>query len=136
MRHYGPLTRVTNPLVLLHVEGGLALAAAVIFYAHTGGSWLLFAVLLLAPDLSALGYLAGPRVGAVCYNLVHTYLGPAILGGAGLLSGQALLVSLSLIWCAHIGIDRLLGYGLKYPDAFKHTHLTLEAKVATETTAR
>src|SRR5579884_2793282 len=121
---FGPVTRATGPLVFLHVEGGLALAVALILYPRTGGNWLLFALLLLAPDLSALGYLAGPRLGAVCYNLAHTYLAPAILGAVGLLTGQSLAVALALIWCAHIGMDRLLGFGLKYPDAFQHTHLT------------
>lgn len=91
-------------------------------YAATGGSWLLFAGLLLAPDLGMLGYVAGPRVGAVTYNGVHLYLWPALLLAlwAG---GLAWALAPGLIWAAHIAMDRALGYGLKEPDAFKHTHL-------------
>jgi hypothetical protein len=99
------------------------LAASLILYAYTGGNWLLFAVLILAPDLSALGYLAGTVVGSYVYNAFHTYLLPAILALYGLLGSNPLALQLALIWFAHIGGDRLLGFGLKYPTAFKDTHL-------------
>lgn len=118
------LLRATHPLALLHIEGGVALALALALYERSGGSWLLFALLLLVPDLSALGYLAGSATGAFCYNVIHTYVGPAVLGGVGLAIGQPLAALLALIWVAHIGMDRLLGFGLKYPDGFRHTHLT------------
>jgi Domain of unknown function (DUF4260) len=112
-----------QPKTLLHLEGGTLLAASLILYAYTGGNWLIFALLILAPDLSALGYLAGNRAGAYTYNLFHTYLLPAILGIYGLLGSNPLALQIALIWFAHIGGDRLLGYGLKYPSAFKDTHL-------------
>lgn len=80
-------------------------------------------MLLLAPDVSLLGYLAGPRVGAVTYNLFHSYPLPAALGALGLLWGAPLAVAVALVWLAHIGIDRLVGYGLKYPTGSKDTHL-------------
>jgi hypothetical protein len=83
----------------------------------------MFALLLLAPDLSMLGYVAGPRVGAVVYNVFHAYPLPAVLGIFGLLGGSPLVLAVALIWLAHIGMDRLLGYGLKYPTEFKDTHL-------------
>ena len=83
--------------------------------------WLLLAVLFLAPDLSFLAYLAGPRVGAVGYNLAHSYAGPAIAAGLALFTGRPPVAA--CIWAAHIGFDRLLGYGLKYPTAFQDTHL-------------
>jgi len=83
----------------------------------------MFAALFLAPDLSMLGYLFGIRVGARTYNLVHTYLGPLALGFAGYFSPTPLLFALCLIWTAHIGFDRFLGYGLKYETGFKDTHL-------------
>ena len=70
-----------------------------------------------------LGYVAGPRVGALSYDLVHAYVGPLALGVVGVLVGADLAMELALIWAAHIGADRLLGYGLKYPSAFKDTHL-------------
>ena len=85
---------------------------------------MLFAVLLLAPDLSAIGYVAGHRLGAISYNLAHTYTAPAILGGIGLSASNDILVGVALIWAAHIGMDRTIGYGLKYPGGFTDTHLS------------
>jgi len=70
-----------------------------------------------------LGYLSGPRTGAVSYNLFHTYVLPGLLAAFGLLTGSPLLVSLALVWFAHIGMDRALGLGLQYPDGSGHTHL-------------
>jgi hypothetical protein len=69
------------------------------------------------------GYLAGPSIGAVAYNAFHSYPLPAALGLAGLVAGGPLAVSVALVWFAHIGMDRLMGYGLKYPTGFKNTHL-------------
>lgn len=114
---------LTKPGTLLRAEGLTIFLLALWAYASSEGSWLLFVLLVLAPDLSILGYLAGARVGAAAYNLVHTYVGPAVLGMVGLLGNAPLAVHLSLIWAAHIGADRVLGYGLKYPTAFRDTHL-------------
>ena len=108
---------------LLRLEGLVVLAAAVAAYAFIGGSWLLFALLLLAPDLAMIGYRFGPAVGAAAYDAVHTYLAPAALGAAGLVVGAPILQALALIWIAHIGLDRALGYGLKYASGFGDTHL-------------
>lgn len=99
------------------------LVVAALLYGRDGASWWLFAVLFLAPDLSFVGYIAGPRAGAAAYNAAHTLLGPAALGIAGLWLANALAVALALIWAAHIGFDRLLGYGLKYAAGFGVTHL-------------
>lgn len=112
-----------SPRVLLHLEGAIVLLASLVLYALRGGNWWLFALLLLTPDLSALGYLAGSRLGARCYNLVHTYLLPGMLAAYGLLGGKELAFLLALIWFAHIGMDRVLGFGLKYMTEFKDTHL-------------
>jgi hypothetical protein len=111
------------PSTLLRLEGLALLAAALAVYFDQGYGWLLLVVLALAPDLSMLGYVAGPRVGAVTYDAVHTTLAPLALGAAGVLAGADLAVQVALIWLAHIGADRLLGYGLKYPTGFKDTHL-------------
>jgi hypothetical protein len=110
-----------TPILLLRLEGLAVLLLSVLLFPETGQSWLLFGVLFLAPDLSFLGYLAGPRAGAASYNTLHTYLGPLFLAGLLLLAGGPL--ALPLIWTAHLGFDRLLGYGLKYPTAFSDTHL-------------
>ena len=114
---------LARPAAMLRIEGATMLAGSVLLYWTGGGSWWLFALLLLAPDLSMLGYLAGPRVGAVVYNVFHSYPLPAALGLVGLFVGVPLAVSVALVWFAHIGMDRLMGYGLKYPTDFKDTHL-------------
>jgi hypothetical protein len=111
------------PKVLLHGEGLAALVLAVVIYWHYGGNWWLFAALLFAPDLAMLGYLAGTRVGAMTYNAMHTWILPTVLAGIGYAADIRLLVLLALIIAAHIGLDRTIGYGLKYPGDFKDTHL-------------
>jgi hypothetical protein len=111
------------PKLILRAEGAAVLAAALWAYGLAGGSWWLFALLLLAPDLSMLGYLRGPRVGAAAYNLGHTYLVPLGLLALGQVLAAPVLTGLGLIWAAHVGLDRMLGYGLKYPWGFGATHL-------------
>jgi len=110
------------PRILLHLEGAAVLTAALIFYGQSGYSWWLFALLLLAPDLSALGYLHSQAIGSLCYNMIHTTVLPIALALLSLLLELNLGLPLALIWLAHIGMDRLAGYGLKYPDGFKVTH--------------
>jgi hypothetical protein len=107
---------------LLRVEGLAALGLSLALFAEHGASWWWF-VLLLFPDVSALGYVAGRRRGATAYNLAHTYTGPAVLGVYGVLAGNDVALSLALVWAAHIGMDRALGYGLKYATSSKDTHL-------------
>ena len=113
----------TFPAVWLRLEGLVVLIASLLLYAQHGRGWLLFAALFLAPDLSMLGYVRGPIVGAATYNAAHTYAVSLTLAILGLLLGQPVLVALSLIWSAHIGFDRALGYGLKLRSGFQDTHL-------------
>ena len=108
---------------LLRLEGVVVLGAAVAAYAQFGAGWGMFALLLLAPDLALLGYLAGPRVGAALYNAAHSYVGAVALLVLGVLAAMPWAVAGGLIWCAHIGLDRALGYGLKYGSDFGATHL-------------
>lgn len=108
---------------LLRLEGLTVFVAAIAVYVAVGGNWWLFAALILAPDLSMLGALGGERTGARVYNLAHTYTFPALLAGIAYLAGWPVLLPLAIIWIAHIGIDRTLGYGLKYPNSFHATHL-------------
>jgi hypothetical protein len=115
-----------NPRPLLHLEGAAVLIVCLFAYHWSHGSWLLFALLFLVPDLSMLGYAASVRVGAIAYNAVHTYIVPLALAGYSLASNRLAIFSLSLIWIAHIGLDRMLGFGLKYPTRFKDTHLNPE----------
>jgi hypothetical protein len=114
---------LTKPGLLLRVEGSLLFAVSIVCYYETHASWILFAVLLLAPDLFMLGYLANAKIGATIYNSVHTLIGPLLLIGYALLTAHAALLPYGLIWTAHLGMDRMIGAGLKYPTQFKDTHL-------------
>ena len=80
-------------------------------------------LLFLSPDLFMLGYLKDAKWGATAYNLVHTLAGPILLLAIALVLPAAACIPYALIWLAHIGFDRMLGYGLKYPTFFKDTHL-------------
>ena len=113
---------ISLPRMLLHLEGLAVLAAALVFYGARGYSWWAFAPLLFAPDLVMVFYLIDARVGSLTYNSVHFYAVPLVLGGFALATGWALGLQLALIWLAHIGLDRTLGFGLKYPTEFKDTH--------------
>jgi hypothetical protein len=115
-----------RPVVTLLRLDGLAVGiGAIAAFALSGGNWWLFAALILAPDLAFLALPLGPRRAATIYDVAHSYTWPIILVGAGLLGPVSWLVSIGLIWAAHIGIDRALGYGLKYPESIETTHLGL-----------
>ena len=109
--------------ILLRLEGLTLFAGMVLLYHVWEGSWAVFAVLFLAPDLSFLAYLAGARTGAIVYNAAHSYMAPVVLLTVGFALEWPLLLSIAMIWLAHIGIDRALGYGLKYSAGFAFTHL-------------
>lgn len=113
----------TMPNILLRLEGLVVFGVGVALYANGGYSWWLFAALLLAPDLAMIPYAISQRWGAIAYNAVHTYVGPLLLVAFALLTGYSLGIQLALIWFAHIGMDRVVGYGLKYTEGFKETHL-------------
>lgn len=107
----------------LRLEGAVILAGAVAVYAAWGFSWPLFALLLLVPDVSMAGYLKDRWLGAFLYNAGHSYLLPAALATFGLLRDMPTAVAVAVIWFAHIGMDRALGFGLKHSAGFGHTHL-------------
>lgn len=90
---------------------------------NMGGGWARFALLILVPDLSLIGYVWGPRVGAAMYNAAHSYALPLLIGVVGGALDHRLLVLLSSVWITHIGLDRTLGYGLKCVTSFGDTHL-------------
>jgi hypothetical protein len=120
---YDVLIMLARPSILLRIEEASLLAAVLFLYQHLHYSWLLFAILFLAPDLSMLGYLINPNIGAATYNLIHTLWLPIALLFTGYLLHWHAAPAIALIWIAHIAFDRLLGYGLKYPTFFKDTHL-------------
>jgi Domain of unknown function (DUF4260) len=119
IRHF----MLTSPKWLLRLEGLLVLAVAIIAYRELGDSWLKFCVLFLVPDIFMAGYFFGTRAGTAVYNVGHTYAAPFLLWLVDYFVHVPSILFICTIWVAHIGFDRLLGYGLKYPTAFKDTHL-------------
>jgi hypothetical protein len=107
----------------LRVEGLAVLVLSLLVYTQLEGGWLLLILLFLAPDLSMAGYLAGPRMGAMTYNVIHAYTLPLLLLAMATWTGNTTAAAVGSIWTAHIGLDRSLGYGLKYPTGFGFTHL-------------
>jgi hypothetical protein len=95
----------------------------VALYGYLGYSWLAFAGFLLTPDLTFVVYAINKHAGSMAYNLAHFYGFPALLAAAALVAGSALGLQIALIWFAHISMDRIVGYGFKYPGLFKETHL-------------
>jgi uncharacterized protein DUF4260 len=123
MRRRRAALLLLDPVVLQRLEGGVMLVLSLLVYSKLGDSWLLYALLILAPDLFMVGYLRGPGAGAALYNLGHTWLLPGILAVAGILGGVEPAAALAIIWLGHIGADRLMGYGLKFETSFQDTHL-------------
>lgn len=111
------------PRLWLRLEDAAVFAAALVAYGWQLESWWLFGAVFLAPDLTLAAYLAGPSPGARAYNLAHSYVGPIFLATYGVGIGRSDVVPWALIWFAHIGLDRMLGLGLKYETAFGDTHL-------------
>jgi hypothetical protein len=114
---------LTDPITLQRLEGGVWLVLSLLIYWKLAGPWLWYILLILAPDLFMLGYVGGPRLGAAVYNLGHTWLLPGILAAVGIIGGTSFAVDVALIWFGHIGVDRMLGYGLKLPTSFQDAHL-------------
>lgn len=115
-----------EPRSFLRIEGLTVVVIALYgYFASNGPVWLLV-LLALAPDLSMLGYLAGPRLGSLSYNVVHTYTLPLALGAVGLWADVRLALLVAFVWAGHIGADRLLGYGLKFESGFRDTHLSAQ----------
>jgi Domain of unknown function (DUF4260) len=111
------------PRALLHAEGAAVAAAAIAVYFYAHYPWWLLLVLALAPDVSLAGFAGGTRIGAATYDAAHSYVLPIVLAVAGVVTETDLAAQIALIWLAHIGVDRAIGYGLKYPSGFKETHL-------------
>jgi hypothetical protein len=120
-----PAAGMTNGAVRgwLRLEGVAAFGAGVALFAAAGGNLLLLVPLLLVPDVSAAGYLAGPRVGAFTYNLLHTWAPGLLVLGLSVWLGSSTLQLAAAVLIAHVGMDRAIGYGLKLPSSFQDTHL-------------
>lgn len=111
--------KVALPPILLRLVGATFLVLSALLYGLNEGSWLLFVLLFLASDVSMVGYLSGSRVGAASYNLFHTYATPGLLAALGLLAQSPPVISVALVWFAHLRFDRMVGFELKYPTEFR-----------------
>jgi hypothetical protein len=112
------------PRLFLHLEGATLLVLATGLYYWGGSPWWIYVAFFFAPDVAFFAYFAGQRAGALVYNALHTTLGPAILVLLSVAYEFAPLATAgAAIWAAHIGYDRMLGYGLKYPAGYRYTHL-------------
>lgn len=120
------------PRLILQAEGAAVFSLALAAYAQWGGSWGLFGLLILAPDLAMIGYAFGNRIGAASYNAAHTYVLPLALLAIGVTIETGAVTAIALIWIAHIAFDRMLGYGLKYETGFGDTHLVSKARPKTD----
>lgn len=109
--------------LFLKIEGLMVLILSIGYYSINEYSWWLFLLLLLAPDVSMVGYLINHAIGARLYNYLHTYIFSLLFIFIGFFTHQDILIAIGLIWTSHIGMDRALGYGLKYSTSFKDTHL-------------
>jgi Domain of unknown function (DUF4260) len=109
--------------ILLRLEGLTLFVGMTLLYAVWGGSWWVYLILFLVPDISIAAYLSGPKFGAMIYNAMHRYMAPMTLMVTGFATASPLVLSIAIIWLAHIGLDRALGFGLKYSAGFGFTHL-------------
>ena len=112
-----------KPKLWLRIEGLVLLTATIALFVGQHQKWWLYPLLLLVPDIFMIGYLKDKKTGAFLYNLGHSYLLPTVLICAGWNRDHPLTIAIGVIWLGHIGMDRLMGYGLKYDSDFKHTHL-------------
>lgn len=121
-----------KPIVLLKLEGLAVFLLALFIYWQQSFSWTLFCSTVLLPDLALLGYLYNAKFGTTAYNITHSKLLPSALAVVAIVTGNIFFSALALIWFVHIGVDRMLGYGLKYPEGFKVTHLGTIGKMGGE----
>ena len=116
--------------ILLRLEGLTLFLGMTLLYAVWGGSWWVYFILFLVPDISIAAYLSGPKFGAMIYNAMHSYMAPMTMMVTGFGTASPLVLSIAIIWLAHIGIDRAFGFGLKYSLGFGFTHLGRIGKAA------
>ncbi len=108
---------------ILKFEGLAVFLVCIYFYNRLDASWLLFVLLWLLPDISMVGYFKDKKIGAIMYNAVHNYILAWLIIFLGLWQSDNFIISLGVILASHIGLDRFLGYGLKYASGFKDTHV-------------
>ena len=115
---------------IVSTEYLIAAILVALFYIVVGGfAWYWLPLLFLLFDVSALGYMVNNKIGALCYNIGHSLIGPALLTGIYVITDSRTALFIALLWLFHIFVDRALGYGLKHTSGFYHTHLgTIKGK--------
>lgn len=108
---------------IVRIENGFALATSFYIYMHLDFPIWLFFVLLFVPDITMIGYAINKKIGALVYNFGHSFILPLLLALCYLYFSNEYLLIISIIWIAHICMDRLLGFGLKYQNSFNKTHI-------------
>ena len=121
-----------KPIVLIKLEGLTIFILALVIYWQQSFGWTLFWSTVLLPDLALLGYLVNAKVGATAYNITHAKWLPSALAVVAIVASNALFSALALMWFVHIGVDRMLGYGQKYPEGLKVTHLGTIGQMGSE----
>ena len=117
-------TVVGAPRIWLQFEATALFVASMVAFSTTHRSWWLVPLAILLPDFLMVGYMAGTRIGAHVYNVVHATPLPALMVGLAWWQGSSLWLAMGAIWMAHIGMDRVFRFSLKYHDHFQHTHLS------------
>jgi hypothetical protein len=107
----------------LRAEGLATFAAGLAGFLYLGLPWWAFLLFLIVPDISMVGYVRGPRTGAIAYNVMHDLATGVAIGAVGLAIGSVPVAAAGAVLVAHSGMDRMAGYGLKLPSSFKDTHL-------------
>ena len=119
---------LTKTTLLLRLEGLTIFILGIVIYWKFSYGWPLFWMTFLIPDVALFAYLFNRNIGAAAYNVTHAKILPSICAVIGMTYNQHLLLALSIIWFVHIGVDRFLGFGLKYSRGFKFTHLGIIGK--------
>ena len=123
MKKFIPGYATGNLYWLLRLEGLTIFLFALVAYEFLNFPWGFFVLVFFVPDLAMLGYFVNSKVGAIAYNTTHSYIIPLGLFAFGFYISSSDINKIALIWVAHIGFDRALGYGLKYSKGFRYTHL-------------
>lgn len=108
---------------ILKLEELAQFVLGIYLYSLLPYEWWWFLVLLLTPDIGMIGYAINNKVGAFFYNLFHHKGLAILLYLVGVLLKLDLLMLVGVILFSHSAMDRILGYGLKYNQGFKFTHL-------------
>lgn len=108
---------------ILKLEELAMFVLGIFMFGLLGYSWWLFLVLILTPDIGMLGYLVNSKIGATVYNIFHHKGIAILLYFLGMYLSVPVVQLIGVIVFSHASMDRIFGYGLKYEQGFKYTHL-------------